>query len=782
MKLLISILFIVSILVPLNAREKEVVFGSQGGNIIDNRSEKPIAGAIVECVQLGRFDTTDNTGKFFFDSLPTNFYDFEINANGYNTYYVPSILVKAKENKVLYFPLQKATIKNLDKMIVTSEKSNFKSPEQTTSVIKLSRSQIENSPGALQDVNEVLKILPSAMGNGDDFNNSLYIRGGNENENVYLIDGMEVSNISHWGHENSAGGAMSSLHPIFIDNLEFYAGDFPAYAPPRLSGTTVMKLREGSKTDHSFQVDLNLTGFSVFSEGFIIPNKFTYMIAGQVSLLDIIQGLLNTNGLPLYQNGQVKLVYDINMNNKIYLNVLGMHDKISGTDHGEGTGNENDEKSSFKEDNQRLVGGVGWYHKSDNWSNRFLISSNYTKGEFSEKYGDTLIDPNTYTDIRQKFQVKNKSSIFFREKDLLTLGADFEIQDYNEKYSNGESYFYTDTSGNLKTSYYYPDLANVFNNDSSYIEKNESFKEDTNFTGVRVGGFLSHTFNFNNFKLVSGLRDDYFKILKENALSPRLSASLDLDKIGTFSTSSGLFYQYPTYASGLKLKNQMNKLKLQRNWQIALGYEKQFNKYIVFGSEVYYKHYDREALYEIKDQQRKIDTTFNKFGQKRAYGIELYLQKKKKDKFYYNIAYTLLNSEVQYKDKKWYSSDYNLRNNATIVLGSQFHKSHGICARFDLSEGYPYTPIDLEASDFTTRYDVSNGWNSKRRDFRAKIGLRYDLTWYLKRMNITGYVEVKNILNQSDIIHESYNPSNGGSISQVKGIGILPIAGLTIDF
>lgn len=766
------------------AREKRVMFGSLDGVVIDERSKLPIKGVIVECIQGGIYDTTDESGYFGFPKLESNFYDFEFKADGYRTFYMPSVIVKMGPNKSMSVTLSKEDTKQLHKMVVTSAKSSYKAPEQTTSVIKLSRAEIENSPGALQDVNEALKILPSAIGNGDDFNNSLYVRGGSADENVYLIDGMEVSNISHWGHANTAGGAMTSLHPGFIDHLDFYAGGFPSDAPARLSAATVITLREGSKSDHSYQVDMNLMGLGLFCDGYIIKDKFTYMINGRVSFLNLIQGLINTSGLPLYQNGQLKLVYDINKDHKVFFNMLGMHDEISGTDHGEGHSDEenNDEKTSFKEDNQRLVSGLGWTYKSAKWGNNFLVSGIYSKGEFWEGYNDTRIEPRDYLDRRIKLQFKNNSSIFFRDKDILSFGADVERQDYLEQFSNGEAFYYTDRDGNLKINRFHPEIADVFGQDSGYVEKVEAYLEDTNYVGYRVGGHASYALNIGRAKVIAGLRNDYFTIVDEHGLSPRLSTSFDLGNAGTVSASSGLFYQYPTYANALMMKDHMDNVKLQRNWQVSLGYEKQLNKAVVIGAEVYNKYYDREPLYEIVDQRREIDTTFGEFGKKRAYGLELFAQKKKKDKFYYNIAYTLFNSQDQYKDKKWYSSDFNIRNNATVVLGSQLNRNHGICLRFDLSEGYPYTAIDLDASDFHEKYDVANGWNSKRRDFRTKIGLRYDLTYYGKRSNITAYVEVKNILNQSDIIHETYNPLNGGSVKQVKGIGILPIAGLTIDF
>ncbi len=753
-------------------REKKIVLGEISGTVIDDRTETSIINAIVEIKSLGLKDTTDSLGQFSLKDIQANFYDFDISAKGYENKYSPSVIIKSGINKEITFALQKSNIKMLDKMFISSSKINYKKPDQTTSVIKLTRDEINNSPGALQDVNEVLKILPSAIGSGDDWDNSLHVRGGSEDENIYLIDGMEVTNISHWGSENSSGGAISSFHPDFIDHLDFYAGGFPAYAPPRLSSVTEMNLRNGSMEDHSFQIDLNMAGLGLFLEGPIIKNKLSYIVSGRVSFLNLIEPLINTGGLPKYQNGQLKLAYNMNKSNSFFINLLAMHDEIAA---------KNDEEE-YKEDNTRVIGGIGWDLKTDNFSNRLLFSGSYANSNFFYLIDSSRVKSEDYKDTREKFQLKNYSSLYLRENDILNFGLDLEFQDYNEFFQNDRYYVYNDSIGEYQTSKDTPNLNNVLDNDTNYIFTIDHYKEDTTLAGNRFGGYASYTLGLGNVKINAGLRDDYYTVLDKNALSPRLSTSINLDKAGSFSVSSGLFYQFPTNFRILSMKNFINKIELQRNWQVALGYEKQLGKNVIIGSEIYYKLYDREPLYDIVDQEREIDTLFNKHGEKRVYGIEFYAQKKKIDKFYYNISYTLLNSEMKYKNGNWYTDDFNLRNNATIVLGSKFHKNHGVCIRADLSEGYPYTPIDMENSDIETKYDVSDGWNSERRDFRAKLGLRYDLRLFLRKMNVTLYLEVKNLLNQSDVVFEHYDPKDGGKIIQYEGMGILPIGGLTIDF
>jgi hypothetical protein len=216
---------------------------------------------------------------------------------------------------------------------------------------------------------------------------------------------------------------------------------------------------------------------------------------------------------------------------------------------------------------------------------------------------------------------------------------------------------------------------------------------------------------------------------------------------------------------------------------------------VLLGAEGYYKYYDREPEYGIvvpdpsrpNAGYRRIDASPDEHGRKRAVGMELFLQKKRLDRFFYQVSYSLFSVKRLYGDGNWYDDDQNFRNYGKLIIGSNFHRSHRISLRFDASEGNPYTPIDEAASmsAYDARYDIGRGWNSRRRDPRFKLSLRYDMTIYLKRASITSYVEVDNILNQKDVVMEYYSLGDAfpqGEISTFRGRGILPVGGVTITF
>ena len=118
----------------------------------------------------------------------------------------------------------------------------------------------------------------------------------------------------------------------------------------------------------------------------------------------------------------------------------------------------------------------------------------------------------------------------------------------------------------------------------------------------------------------------------------------------------------------------------------------------------------------------------------------------------------------------------------------RFSITFNIMASFsDFTEGAPFTPVDIVATgkNHSIRYDMSDGWNKKRRNARVLLSFRYEFTMYLRNTTISSYVEVENILNHRDDLYEYFSLGEhfgDGKIVSFKGRGILPVGGVQITF
>jgi len=761
----------------IQARE---LFGSLKGIVTDNRTKQPVAGAVVTLYSLPETDTTGEDGAFSFDSIPVGYHDIEACAPEYRTQIFPSVVIKSGVNKECVLEIERSeSIQELEKMVVAGKQVVAKSGDQTNSTIKLSRDEVLNSPGATGDVNRVIQLMPAVVGDVDGGFTNFLVRGGDMFENSFLIDGIEVKNLSHWGTEFTSGGAISTLNTDFINDLDFYAGGVPAQFPPQLSSITDIHFRDGSKTDRKFLVDMSIAGFGLSGEGPIVKGKSSYLVNARVSFLDMMEPFLDLGGMPKYQNGQAKVVWDINDRDKIVTNLLVGHETID-------IANE-ETNETIEDEGKHVTGGLYWMRKGERGINTLLFSGKYN--DFVETgFREDSIRTWEWDSNDKTFQLKDDVTFFLREQDAASFG--FVVERKEDRQIHGNDFYYICVDPDSAYHFYLHRPENFL----MLIDSVDAMDLRESETGFRIGGYANYTLFLKNLKINCGMRNDYFTLSKKHGPSPRAGFLLDLNRAGTVSLSGGLYYQFPAYIFYIDDTVSLWDVELQRNYQVVAGYEKQLSDVVVFGSEVYYKYYDREPLYSIVPDitnsltgERVIDVSPDHYGRKKAYGLELYLHKKKLDKFYYQVSYSLFNARRLYEDGEWYDDDYNLRNNLKTIVGSNFHKCHRVSLRMDLSEGNPYTSIDEDASDIYKRtlYKIEDGWNTKRRTMRAKFSIRYDATLYRKWGNITGYFEVQNILNQRDVYYEYYSLGKyfpKGKVEEILTRGIFPIGGCTIDF
>ncbi len=784
-----SLALAVSVLATWAQDTKPVRSGLLAGHVVDLRTRIPVSDAQVRDLTHGTSVITDSTGRYRFGAIPIGYIDLEVRVDGYHPEMFTTVFIKPGVNREMTLAVRRNDqVMELPKMTVRALGVAEKRTEQSNSVVRLSRDDVLRAPGAIQDPNRIVQTLPSAVAASADGWNTFLVRGGEDNENLFVIDGIETRNISHWGTEHNASGALGFLHPDFISSMDFYAGGMPAYLPCRLSSVTDIHLREGSMADRTWQIDLGIAGAGLLLEGPVVRDKVSYLLNARLSFLDIIEPLVGVGGLPKYQNGHLKVVWKPSGVHKLALNSIVGHEEI----HIAGEDGNAAAQEEVWDEGWHVLNGLSWDWTGARAANRLLVSGTYNRFIENAWLQDTI---NTWrwTSDHLEGTVRDDVSVFLRDNDVLSLGAVFSGRDQRDIVGEDTYHFFADTAGDSSW-HYLLDSTGV--RDLMYVTTTGDGDDvDTSMTGYRIGGHASYTMDLGRVKLQAGIRDDYYTLNRKHGPSPRGSASLSLGRGGEVSLSGGTYHQFPAYVTSLTEWNtEFLRRDLQRNTQVVLGYSNRLCDAVYMSAEGYCKYYDREPLYSITADssfagagQRSVVTGRSTYGVKRVYGLELFLQKRTHDWLYYQVAYSLFSAERRYENGKWYDDDYNLRNAATLVIGSQFHRSHRIACRMDFTEGMPYTPVDVAASTalWDTYYDISDGWNSKRRDFRFVLSLRYDLTLYFRRTAVSLYLEVENLFDNRDIVADYLSFGDKypeREVTNYKGRGILPQGGLTVTF
>lgn len=117
---------------------------------------------------------------------------------------------------------------------------------------------------------------------GTDGMAGLYVRGGNSDENLYLVDGNPLYHVSH------LLGFFSTFNPEAVKNTDFYKGSFPARYGGRLSSVVDVRMNDGDMKNFSGTASIGLIS-SIFNfQGPIIKDKTSFTVSLRRTYLDFI--------------------------------------------------------------------------------------------------------------------------------------------------------------------------------------------------------------------------------------------------------------------------------------------------------------------------------------------------------------------------------------------------------------------------------------------------------------------------------------------------------------
>lgn len=150
-------------------------------------------------------------------------------------------------------------------------------------VQSLSASRIQQMPAMFgqADVVRGLQQLPG-VASGTEGISGLYVRGGNNDENLFLLDDMTLYQVSH------VGGLFSPFNPDVIRRVDFYKSGFPSRYGGRLSSVVDIMTREGNPREFHGAAMLGLISGSFYLEGPIVKDKLTFHFGLRRSWLDVL--------------------------------------------------------------------------------------------------------------------------------------------------------------------------------------------------------------------------------------------------------------------------------------------------------------------------------------------------------------------------------------------------------------------------------------------------------------------------------------------------------------
>jgi hypothetical protein len=276
--------------------------------IITNKFNTPIEGVAISYLSKGT--TTDANGMYQFTIPIRKTVTVTFTHVSYKTL-VKKFTSRGKRN-FNFSPTLQIKSEELEEVIVKNQQ------KEAQGITKIKTKKVKNILGANAGVENILMTLPG-VSNNNELSTQYNVRGGNFDENLVYVNGIEVYRpfLIRSGQQEG----LSFTNPHMIQNINFSAGGFQAKYGDKLS--SVLDITYRKPTNFGIQLDLSLLGGSFTIEDTFVNNKLSAIVGVRYrdNSLFVNNKQTEVNFRPQFTDVQSFLSYQVT--NKLTLNFLG---------------------------------------------------------------------------------------------------------------------------------------------------------------------------------------------------------------------------------------------------------------------------------------------------------------------------------------------------------------------------------------------------------------------------------------------------------------------------
>lgn len=170
----------------------------------------------------------------------------------------------------------------LEEVVVTAD---LNSPLLTTQTGKTSLTVRELATGyallSSPDVVKTLQTLPGVAA-GTELVSGLYVHGGGNDQNLFLLDGTPLYQVNH------LGGLFSAFNTDVVKNIDFYKSGFPARYGGRLSSVVDVRTDDGDMKQLHGSLSLGLIDGRLHLEGPLRKERTSFSVAMRRTWADVV--------------------------------------------------------------------------------------------------------------------------------------------------------------------------------------------------------------------------------------------------------------------------------------------------------------------------------------------------------------------------------------------------------------------------------------------------------------------------------------------------------------
>ncbi len=732
-------------------------YASMSGFVYDSESKETLIGATVYLVGSKKGAYSNKAGFYSITDIEPGKYTVRVTYVGYEKLEYDVTLKKGQSFKKEIF-LKSAAV-STNTVTVTAEREVEKR-QITVSKINVPIQQIkEIRIGGESDVFRTLQLLPGIL-TSSQISSGLYVRGGSPDQNLVLLDDAVVYNPTH------LFGFLSTFNSDAIKDVEMLKGGFPAEYGGRMSSVLSITQNNGSQKEVQGIGALGLISSKLSLEGPLPGTDGSWFIGGRRTYFDLLTSLMSEdpeNPLPDFNfydlNG--KLTFNLSPSDKLFVSGFQSADALQYDTYG----------VNFRMDIGNRLGAIKWTHIwDDNFFSDVIVSGSHYFNKFKgDQTGYEFLINNAITDYSTKIKTE------WLVNDKLTVKSGFEYTNFHFQYLQNYS---GDTDSTQQGGGGQTNLNLFDNNYSAYLQTNLQANQHLSF---QLGG-----------------RANYWNLSDQFTVDPRAAARYQFNEGFAIKVAWGLFHQNLRLATqpdfsffDTWMPSDTSVAGPGRSDQYIFTVETNPMEGFDLNVDLYYKKLHN--INELNDKSLEGETVADVlfFGKGRAYGAEVFLQKKY-GRLTGWVGYGLGWIFAQFdtiNGGREFSPKYDRRHDLKIVAQYKINDSWDIGGTFTLQSGQPYTGA---SSRFQTKLPGQNYGDGKtvpsqRYGLRLPASHQLNLngSYKFKMFGLASRVilDIYNVYNRRDIWFRYYNTqSETTTVEDVKLLPIIPTFSIEVKF
>lgn len=694
--------------------------GAITGVIRDRKTGETLAGVniIVAGTQLGA--ASDPDGNFQIRHLTPGTYTLMFSFIGYARTKINDLAVRAGEiNDIGTIALKEEAL-TLETLVVTPGQFSIMGTAPLSRQT-LSSQDIQNMSWA-EDITRAVARLPGIS--SSDYSSKFTIRGGESDEVLITLDGMELYEPFH--QRDYSGGLFSIVDIETIQGIELNTGGFSAEYGNRLSGVFSMRTKKPQEGQRHTSIGLSIMNARLYSDGTFAGGKGSYIFSARRGMLDLLfkvapfaeTATLDQSATPKFYDMMAKIEYKLAAKHLVSMHALHAGDQ-NGIEDVSDDGN-------FDRNNTQYGNTYGWLTLNSNYSadlsSRSILYGGYIthdrRGSF-HKYepsdkGDFLL-----RDQRDFSLFGLKHDWNWNVTDRLFVSGGFEAKQLRANYK------------------YFGQLEEVRVNTAEELYSYNSTRDvSTSPSGLQLGLYLTNRFKILP-KLVAevGLRYDHSSYSKDNLWSPRAGLAFALAK-NTFLRGAWGYYYQTQFLNNLDINHSniiFDPAEMARHY--VLGFEHLFANGINLRLEGYYKDLSNyspqwqnlrdhlEIFPEARNDNARVDLNGTT-----SKGLELFMKYDKGGKISWWFSYALAKAEDDV---------------ATIEYDGLLIKKTGSVSRLNDQRHTIYADLNYRPNHkwhYSLSWQYYRGWPRTDYTYRYQTLPNGDLHFYPVHLEFNGAI------------------------------------------